>query len=71
VVGGYRPDRENSIDALLVGFYEGKQLKFGGKIRAGLVPHSRRELAEKLRPLQVNATPSAICPAASLGGVAA
>jgi hypothetical protein len=48
VIGGYRPDGENSVDALLVGYYEGRKLCFAGKVRAGLVPHSRRELAAKL-----------------------
>jgi len=52
VIGGYRPDGESSIDALLVGYYEGKDLRFAGKVRAGLVPHSRRELAAKLAPLR-------------------
>jgi bifunctional non-homologous end joining protein LigD len=53
VVGGYRPDGANSLDALLVGYYQGKELPFAGKVRAGLVPHVRRELPGKLKPLQV------------------
>jgi len=48
VIAGYRPDGENSVDALLVGYYERKSLKFAGKVRAGLVPHTRRELAAML-----------------------
>jgi len=42
VIGGYRPDGPDSIDALLVGFYEGKELRFAGKVRAGFVPDVRR-----------------------------
>jgi bifunctional non-homologous end joining protein LigD len=57
VIGGYRPAGDNSIDALLVGYYEGKQLRFAGKVRAGLVPHSRRELATKLAPLRIAQCP--------------
>jgi len=54
VIGGYRPDGEASVDALLVGYYEGRKLRFAGKVRAGLVPHSRRELAAKLAPLRIS-----------------
>jgi bifunctional non-homologous end joining protein LigD len=31
VIGGYRPDGVNGLDALLVGYYEGKTLRFAGK----------------------------------------
>ncbi len=57
VVGGFRPDGTDSIDALVVGYYEGKKLKFAGKVRAGFTPHIRRELASKLRPLEIEHCP--------------
>ena len=57
VIGGYRPSGSESVDALLVGYYEGDELRFAGKVRAGFVTHSRRELAMKLKPLHV-----AVCP---------
>jgi bifunctional non-homologous end joining protein LigD len=50
VVGGYRPGSDG-VDALLVGVYEGKVLQFAGKVRAGFVRHTRREIARKLAPL--------------------
>jgi bifunctional non-homologous end joining protein LigD len=53
VIGGYRPAGDSSVDALLVGYFENSQLKFAAKVRAGLVPHIRRELARKLKSLQV------------------
>ena len=53
MIGGYRPDGATGLDALLVGFYEGKKLRFAGKVRAGLIPHVRREVLGKLKPLQV------------------
>ncbi len=56
VVGGYRPGN-NGVDAILVGVYEDRQLKFAGKIKAGFVPHTRRELARTLKPLQVERCP--------------
>jgi ATP-dependent DNA ligase len=50
VVGGYRPGF-NSVDALLVGYYEGRRLRFAGKVKAGFVAHTRRELFRELQPL--------------------
>jgi hypothetical protein len=41
-VGRYRPDF-NSVDALLVGYYEGHRLRFAGNVKAGFVAHTRRE----------------------------
>lgn len=38
VIGGYRPG-SNGVDALLVGYYDETGLRFGGKVRAGFVPH--------------------------------
>ena len=34
VIGGFRPGT-NGFDALLVGYYDGSQLRFAGKVRAG------------------------------------
>ena len=52
VVGGYRPG-PHGVDALVVGYYEGKQLRFAGKVRAGFTPHLRREVFESIRKLRV------------------
>ena len=43
VIGGYRPG-PSGIDALLVGVYDGKQLRFAGKVRAGFTPRVRRDV---------------------------
>lgn len=51
-VGGYRPMGVANLEALLVGYYEGKSLLFAGKVRAGLIPYARRELVAKLRRLR-------------------
>lgn len=56
VVGGYRP-AGNSVDALLVGYYENRNLKFAAKVRAGMVPHIRAELAGKLKEWKVGNCP--------------
>jgi bifunctional non-homologous end joining protein LigD len=57
VIGGYRPDGSNGIDAVLVGYYEGHALRFAGKVRAGLVPYVRREVLAKLKPLRTGECP--------------
>lgn len=62
VVGGYRPYGDNSVDALLVGYFEHDELHFAAKVRAGLMPHVRRELAEALKNLQVDHCPFADLP---------
>jgi len=67
VVGGYRPDGANGVDALLVGYYEGKELRFAGKVRAGMVPHTRRELASKLKPLRITGCPFSNLPDSDTG----
>ena len=67
VIGGYRPDGTNGLDALLVGYYEGKELRFAGKVRAGLVPHVRREVLGKLKPLQAQDCPFANLPDSDVG----
>jgi bifunctional non-homologous end joining protein LigD len=60
VVGGFRPG-PHGIDALLVGFYEGKELRFAAKVRAGFTPHVRREVFSVVAPLKI-----ATCPFADL-----
>lgn len=62
MVGGYRPTGSDSLDVLLIGFYAGKELRFASKVRAGLVPHLRRELVGKLKPLRVDQCPFANLP---------
>jgi hypothetical protein len=41
---GSLADGVNSLDAVLVGYYEGDALQFADKVRAGLVPFLRREV---------------------------
>jgi bifunctional non-homologous end joining protein LigD len=56
VVGGYRPG-PGGIDALVVGYYDGKDLRFAAKVRAGFTPHVRREVFAQLAPLHVSRCP--------------
>ena len=57
VIGGYRPAGSNGIDALLVGYYDDSGLRFAGKVRAGFVPHLRREVFKALKPRHVDECP--------------
>jgi bifunctional non-homologous end joining protein LigD len=56
VIGGYRPGH-NAVDALLVGYHDGRGLQFAGKVKAGFVAHTRRELFRQLQPLRTDACP--------------
>ena len=56
MIGGYRPG-PHGVDALLVGYYEGNELRFAGKVRAGFTPHVRREVFGLVKPLKVEKCP--------------
>ena len=57
VIGGYRPSGSNGVDALLVGYYDDTGLRFAGKVRAGFVPHLRREVFKALKLHHVDECP--------------
>jgi bifunctional non-homologous end joining protein LigD len=56
VIGGYTPSHLG-IDALLVGFYKGRELRFAGSVRAGLIPQTRREVHDQIKGLEVSQCP--------------
>jgi ATP-dependent DNA ligase len=66
VVGGYTPG-SNGFDALIVGFYRGKDLLFAARVRAGFVPATRRDVFERIKPLKVTRCPFANLPEATPG----
>jgi ATP dependent DNA ligase C terminal region/ATP dependent DNA ligase domain len=51
VVSGYIPN--NPLDSIIVGYYDGEKLIYVAKVRNGFVPHTRREVFEKLRGLKI------------------
>ena len=53
VIGGYRTGGSSGLDAVLVGYYDDGDLRFAGKVRAGFIPHVRREVLLKLKPLHI------------------
>ena len=56
VIGGYRPGN-HGVDALLVGYYDGPDLRFASKVRAGFTPHLRAEVFSALKPLHASRCP--------------
>jgi ATP-dependent DNA ligase len=51
VIGGYTPS-DLGLDALLVGFYQNRKLRFAGSVRAGFNPLSRREVHDQIKHLE-------------------
>jgi bifunctional non-homologous end joining protein LigD len=60
VVGGYTPG--NPFDALIVGYYDGGKLLYAAKVRNGFVPQLRREVASRLKGLEIDTCPFANLP---------
>jgi len=66
VIGGYVP-ASNTFDSLLVGYYEGRDLKYAGRIRAGLVAESRRALLSHFAGLSIERCPFSNLPERTKG----
>ncbi len=56
VVGGYTPGA-NGIDAIIVGYYRGRDLVYVARTRNGFVPASRRSVFQRLRGLKIAECP--------------
>ena len=61
VIGGYTPATHGGFDAIIVGVYRGEDLMFAGRVRAGFVPATRREVFAAIQRLK-----TAQCPFANL-----
>jgi DNA ligase D-like protein (predicted ligase) len=66
VVGGYTPGG-NGFDALILGFYRGKDLFFAARVRAGFVPATRRQVFAKIKNLKTEKCPFVNLPEQSEG----
>lgn len=66
VIGGYTPGN-HGFDALIVGFYHGRDLMFAARVRAGFVPATRREVFKQIGHLEIKACPFANLPEKSAG----
>jgi bifunctional non-homologous end joining protein LigD len=56
VIGGYKPAAP-SFDSVLVGYYQGRQLFYAGKVRAGFTPHARADVFRAIAPLETARCP--------------
>jgi bifunctional non-homologous end joining protein LigD len=66
VIGGYIPSNLG-VDSLVVGFYRGKDLFYAARVRAGLVPATRREVFERLKHLKTPKCPFVNLPEEAAG----
>jgi DNA ligase D-like protein (predicted ligase) len=66
VIGGYVPSNLG-VDSLVVGFYRGEDLIYAARVRAGLVPATRREMFERLKGLKASKCPFANLPELTAG----
>ena len=66
VVGGYIASNLG-VDSLVVGFFRGKDLIYAARVRAGLVPATRRAVFERLKHLRTLTCPFANLPEPTAG----
>lgn len=66
VVGGYTRGTQG-FDALIVGFYRGKDLIYAARVRAGFVPATRREVFAQIKDLQIEDCPFSNLPETGAG----
>lgn len=66
IVGGYLP-RGRNFDSILVGYYEGRDLKYAGSVRADFTPASREALFNGFSKLELAECPFSNLPEASKG----
>ena len=66
VIGGYVPSNLG-VDSLVVGFYRGSDLIYAGRVRAGFVPATRRQVYEQIKHLKTDRCPFANLPEKTAG----
>jgi ATP-dependent DNA ligase len=66
VIGGYAPGT-NGFDALIIGFYRGKDLIYAARVRAGFIPATRCEVFAKIKHLKIAKCPFVNLPELSEG----
>jgi ATP-dependent DNA ligase len=66
VIGGYTPSPKN-FDALIFGYYQGKELLYAARTRNGFTPASRAQLYRRLKSLETPECPFANLPEARGG----
>jgi DNA ligase D-like protein (predicted ligase) len=67
VIGGYLPSHLG-IDSLVVGIYRGKDLYYAARVRAGLIPATRRAIFDEIKHLVTPKCPFVNLPEKDAGG---
>jgi bifunctional non-homologous end joining protein LigD len=66
VIGGFTRG-SHGLDAVIVGYYEGKNLTYVARVRAGFVPTTRHAVYSQLEPLIANVCPFKNLPERTVG----
>ncbi|MBB5061400.1 bifunctional non-homologous end joining protein LigD [Granulicella aggregans] len=66
VIGGYTKGTQG-FDALIIGFYRGKELIYAARVRAGFVPATRREVFAQIKDLKTERCPFVNLPETGAG----
>jgi ATP-dependent DNA ligase len=66
VIGGYIP-ASTTFDSILVGYHEGSDLMYAGRIRNGFTPASRRTVFSNFEGLSISKCPSRNLPESGKG----
>jgi bifunctional non-homologous end joining protein LigD len=66
VIGGFKPNA-GDFESLVVGYYDGRTLRFAGRVRAGLTPRIRAEIFRRIAPDQISRCPFADLPTTKSG----
>jgi hypothetical protein len=45
------------VDSIVIGVYRNRQLHYAARVRAGFVPLTRRQVLERLKPLETKKCP--------------
>ena len=56
VIGGYVPSRLG-VDSIVIGFYRDRELRYAARVRAGFIPLTRRQVIDRIKPLETGKCP--------------
>jgi bifunctional non-homologous end joining protein LigD len=57
VIGGFKPGGTTGFDSVLVGYYDGAQFLFAGKVRAGFTARTRQDVWQRIANLETPTCP--------------
>jgi ATP-dependent DNA ligase len=66
VIGGYVASHLG-VDSIVIGFYRDKRLRYAARVRAGFIPLTRRQVFERIKPLETGKCPFVNLPEKDVG----